>query len=53
LLRDGKYLNLNWVRDEADQYTNWFDDQGERMKITPGKTWVFLADTDPIFTFQP
>ena len=53
LLRDGKYLNLNWVRDEGGQYTKWFDKQGERMKITPGKTWVFLADTDPIFTFQP
>ena len=53
LLRDGKYLNLNWVRDEGGQYTKWFDKQGERMKITPGKTWVFLADTDPILTFQP
>lgn len=53
LLRDGKYLNLNWVRDEAGQYTKWFDKQGERMKITPGRTWVFLADTDPIFIFQP
>jgi hypothetical protein len=53
LLRDGKYLNLNWQRDEATQYTNWFDKEGERMKITPGKTWVFLADTDPILTLQP
>lgn len=53
LLRDGKYLNLKWQRDEATQFTNWFDEQGDRMKITPGKTWVFLADTDPIFTFQP
>lgn len=53
LLRDGKYLNLNWQRDEATQYTNWFDKEGERMKITPGKTWVFLADTDPILSLQP
>lgn len=53
LLRDGKYLNLNWQRDEATEYTKWFDKEGERMKITPGKTWVFLADTDPILTLQP
>jgi hypothetical protein len=53
LLRDGKYLNLSWQRDDATQFTKWFDDQGERMKITPGKTWVFLADSDPILTLQP
>jgi len=53
LLRDGKYLNLGWQRDDATQFTKWFDDQGERMKITPGKTWVFLADSDPILTLQP
>ncbi len=53
LLRDGKYLNLKWQREEATQFTKWFDEEGQRIKITPGKTWVFLADTDPIFTFQP
>lgn len=53
LLRDGKYLNLNWQRDDATQFTNWLDEQGERMRITPGKTWVFLAASDPILTFQP
>ena len=53
LLRDGKYLNLNWHRDDATQFTNWLDEQGERMRITPGKTWVFLAASDPILTFQP
>jgi hypothetical protein len=53
LLRDGKYLNLSWQRDDATQFTKWFDDQGERMKITPGKTWVFLAESDPILTLQP
>jgi hypothetical protein len=53
LLRDGKYLNVNWRRDQSAEYTKWFDKEGERMKITPGKTWVFLADTDPILTLQP
>ncbi len=53
LLRDGKYLNVSWQRDDATQFTNWFDDQGERMKITPGKTWIFLADSDPALTLQP
>lgn len=53
LLRDGKYLNLKWQREEATQFTKWFDERGERMKLTPGKTWVFLVDKDPIFTYQP
>jgi hypothetical protein len=53
LLRDGKYLNVSWQRNDATQFTNWFDNQGEKMKMTPGKTWVFLSDSDPSFTFQP
>ena len=53
LLRDGKYLNLKWQREEATQFTKWFDERGERMKITPGKTWVFLVDNDPVFAYQP
>jgi len=53
LLRDGKYLNLRWQRDDASQFTKWVDEEGQRIKITPGKTWIFLADSDPIFTFQP
>lgn len=53
LLRDGKYLNLKWQREEATQFTKWFDEEGKRIKITPGKTWVFLADSDPILSLRP
>ena len=53
LLRDGKYLKMKWQRDEASQFTRWVDEEGKRIKITPGKTWVFLADSDPTFSFQP
>jgi len=51
LLRDGKYLNIGWQRNDPAKFTNWLDKDGQEVKIKAGKTWIFLTSTVP--TLQP
>jgi len=51
LLRDGKYLNIGWQRNDPAKFTNWLDKDGQEVKIKAGKTWIFLTSTAP--TLQP
>lgn len=53
LLRDGKYLNIYWQRDNPSSYTKWLDKNGDVMKIKAGKSWIFLTSTAPVLTFAP
>ena len=51
LLRDGKYLNIDWSRSDPSQFTQWSQKDGSEVKIKAGKTWIFLTSTAP--TLQP
>ena len=38
----GKRINVTWQW--FDNYTTkWFDENGEEIKMNPGKTWVIIA----------
>lgn len=50
-LRDGKYLNIGWQRNDPTQFTDWRDKDGQEVKMKAGKTWIFLTSTAP--TLQP
>jgi len=50
LLRDGKYLEINWSRSDPLQFTKWFQKDGSEVKIKAGHTWIFLTDTAPALT---
>ena len=47
LLRDGKFLKVQWQRNEPSEFTNWLDSDGKDVNLKPGKTWIFLTDTAP------
>ena len=51
LLRDGKYVNIGWQRNDPTQFTDWLEKDGQEVKIKAGKTWIFLTSTAP--TLQP
>jgi hypothetical protein len=51
LLRDGKYLEIDWSRSDPLQFTKWSQKDGSEVKIKAGKTWIFLTSTAP--TLQP
>ena len=48
LLNGGKYLDINWSRSDASQFTQWLQKDGSEVKIKAGKTWIFLTSTAPI-----
>ena len=51
LLRDNKYLNINWNRIEPNQFTQWLGKDGKEVNLKAGKTWIFLTDSAPILGF--
>ena len=51
LLRDNKYLNINWNRIEPNQFTQWLEKDGREVNLKAGKTWIFLTDSAPILGF--
>lgn len=48
LLRDGRYLDIDWSRSDPSQFTKWSQKDGSEVKIKVGKTWIFLTSTAPI-----
>lgn len=51
LLRDGKYLNIDWNRNDPMQFTSWLEKDGRAVKFKAGKTWIFLTSTAPTLNF--
>jgi hypothetical protein len=50
LLRDDKYLEIDWSRSDPLQFTKWSQKDGSEVKIKAGKTWIFLTATAPVLT---
>lgn len=51
LLRDNKYLSINWNRSDANQFTQWLEKDGKEVNLKAGKTWIFLTSTAPTLNF--
>ena len=51
LLRDGKYSNIDWSRNDPNQFTSWLEKDGKTVNFKAGKTWIFLTSTAPILSF--
>ena len=50
VLRNGKYIVANWLRESASDGTKWMDANGEEILFAPGQIWIALTDKEPIFT---
>ena len=44
VLADGKAAAINWARNSPTDPWTFADDAGQPVSLTPGKTWVELAD---------
>lgn len=45
---DGQFIEGTWKRDVAVFPIEYFDADGEPIKINPGNTWIELADVDDV-----
>lgn len=50
ILRDGKFLEANWSREDATSGTIWRTPTGEEIAFAKGQIWVALTDKEPVFT---
>lgn len=50
ILRDGKYISANWIRQSPEKGTKWSDSNGSEILFAPGQIWIALTDKEPIFT---
>lgn len=44
LFTDGKVVKGTWAREDLDSRTIFTDAEGNQFKLSPGKTWVEVAD---------
>ena len=47
----GKYIPVNWSKASPNSPTIWTDENGEKLKLNKGKTWVNIVSTNivPVF----
>lgn len=50
ILRDGKFFDANWSREDATSGTIWRTPTGEEIAFAKGQIWVALTDKEPVFT---
>ena len=48
----GKYIPVNWTKSSATSPTVWTDENGEKLKLNKGKTWVNVVGTNSLPTFE-
>ena len=46
VLRNGRVIEGRWVREGADDLTQFLDANGERIPLAPGRTWIELFPSD-------
>ena len=49
---NGKYISGKWERKTDKDVTQYFDDQGNEIALSVGKTWVAIQPTGYQVTFE-
>ncbi len=48
LLRDGRRIEVTWVKPSRDSHLRLVDEAGSDVPLAPGPTWIHLAPTDAV-----
>lgn len=43
----GKYININWEKEDKYSKTKYFDEDQNEIKLNPGNTWIQVTPIDP------
>ncbi|MBE0600814.1 MAG: DUF3048 C-terminal domain-containing protein, partial [Firmicutes bacterium] len=49
----GRYIAGYWIRKSADDPTVFYDDKGNEIQLTRGKTFIAQLPPDCILTYSP
>lgn len=52
VISNGKYMKINWFREDSDSNTVITDENGDSVSLTPGKTWWNIVDKKSKITFE-
>lgn len=48
----GRYIPGYWLREDKDSRTIYFDENGNEIQLTPGKTYIALMPNSALLTYQ-
>ncbi|NLO16432.1 MAG: DUF3048 domain-containing protein [Clostridiales bacterium] len=48
----GRYIAGAWARNKVQERTVFFDQDGQEIVLQRGKTWICIADTDTVVSFE-
>jgi len=49
IVTGGEYAPVTWRRDSQQSPTKWYDEQGNRLRLNVGRTWICVHNGDVIF----
>lgn len=47
LISYGTYMPITWRKLSANVPTQWFDENGQRLRLNPGQSWVSVISSNP------
>ncbi len=50
LITKGVYTPISWKKSSHQSPTQWFDSEGNKLKLNTGKTWICVFSGEPKFT---
>lgn len=53
LLSNGKLIEINWQKNSLDEKTIFTRQDGEEIYLTPGQTWISVADPTDAYEILP
>ncbi len=48
----GRYVKCEWSKEDLDSQTVFTDENGDPVKLTPGKTWINIIDGNSGFSYK-
>ena len=52
LISEGKIININWQKDSANSKTIFMTENGEKINLKPGQTWIEILEEDTNITIE-
>lgn len=52
LITGGKYVPVTWSKKSYSSPTEWFDEQGGKLAVNKGKTWICVSDSSKGITME-
>ena len=52
LFQNGELISGTWEKDSRDDQTEFFDDEGDRIELVAGQTWIEVVPGSRVVSYE-